>query len=277
MKTLINSLNISFLEKYTGSENNPATILFIHGNSLSKDYFTKQLNSNLNKSFRLIALDLPGHGNSDKCEKYSFPLLVKTVHEFIRKEVSSSLFIVGHSLGGHLASSLLNKVDCLGIFIFGAPPISSPTDFSKAAHPNEAAAGFFKGELEKKERELMERCLFAENYKADFSLPETISCTDPNARIGIANSVINNEMCNEIEILDQNKDCFKILICFKDVLINAEYILKLAQEKNWQNNLYFIENSGHTPQLEQADLFNNLLFNFVKSRFIDANNSAQIH
>lgn len=277
MKTRLNNLDIHFTNSYTGNESNPETILFIHGNSLSSEYFTKQLGSNLNKSFRLIAIDLPGHGKSAKSEEYSFPLLVETVHEFIKKEITSNLFIVGHSLGGHIASSLLNKVNCSGIFIFGAPPISTPSDFSKAAHPNPAAAGFFKGELEKDEQTLMERCLFAENYKVEFSLPETIALTDPNSRIGIASSIMNNEMLNEIEILDQNRERFKILVCFKDVLINADYILKLAQERSWQSNLFFLENSGHTPQLEQADLFNNLLFNFVQSRMIETNTTATIH
>ena len=119
MKIQINNLDINYSETYFGNENNPTTILFIHGNSLSNEYFTKQLNSNLNNHFRLIALDLPGHGNSEKSDHYSFPLLVEVVQEFIKKKITSNFFVVGHSLGGHIASSLLDK----SFSIFTANPV----------------------------------------------------------------------------------------------------------------------------------------------------------
>jgi pimeloyl-ACP methyl ester carboxylesterase len=49
----------------------------LHGNSSCKEAFDRQLNGALGDEFRLIAIDLPGHGASsdaaDPNRTYSFP------------------------------------------------------------------------------------------------------------------------------------------------------------------------------------------------------------
>jgi pimeloyl-ACP methyl ester carboxylesterase len=37
-------------------------VLLIHGNSLSREVFRKQLGGALARKYRLVAFDLPGHG-----------------------------------------------------------------------------------------------------------------------------------------------------------------------------------------------------------------------
>ena len=39
-------------------------VLLIHGNSLSREVFRNQLGGALSRKYRLVALDLPGHGES---------------------------------------------------------------------------------------------------------------------------------------------------------------------------------------------------------------------
>jgi len=46
------------------SEGEGQVVLLIHGNSLSAKSFSKQIDSPLGKKFHLIAVDLPGHGDS---------------------------------------------------------------------------------------------------------------------------------------------------------------------------------------------------------------------
>jgi pimeloyl-ACP methyl ester carboxylesterase len=51
-------------------------VVFIHGNSSSSRVFSRQLDGPLGQRFRLIAVDLPGHGASDDAEDpsaYSLP------------------------------------------------------------------------------------------------------------------------------------------------------------------------------------------------------------
>jgi len=56
----LSSGRLSWIEKNPEADK---TILFIHGNSTSKKIFQKQLTSSLFDQ-RLIAVDLPGHGES---------------------------------------------------------------------------------------------------------------------------------------------------------------------------------------------------------------------
>ena len=53
----------------------PAAVL-IHGNSSSSRAFSRQLDGPMGKRFRLVAVDLPGHGASDNAKDpgaYSLP------------------------------------------------------------------------------------------------------------------------------------------------------------------------------------------------------------
>ena len=48
---------------YFDTEKNKTTLLFIHGSFINKDYWKNQI-SFFSKKYRVIALDLAGHGNS---------------------------------------------------------------------------------------------------------------------------------------------------------------------------------------------------------------------
>ena len=55
----------------TGRRDGP-TVLFIHGFSQNALAWSKQLNSELANDFRLVAMDIRGHGNSDKPPKDAY-------------------------------------------------------------------------------------------------------------------------------------------------------------------------------------------------------------
>jgi len=78
------------------------TIFFIHGAGGNGSYWTKQL-AGIGSSFRVIAPDLPGHGKSGGASCDS----IKAYQEFIKKIASklsdSRFYLVGHSMGGAVA------------------------------------------------------------------------------------------------------------------------------------------------------------------------------
>ena len=83
----------------------PKAVL-LHGNSASSRAFSKQLDGPLGERFRLVALDLPGHGASDDvgdAALYSFKNQAKTARAAIEALGLSDARLVGWSLGGHLA------------------------------------------------------------------------------------------------------------------------------------------------------------------------------
>lgn len=118
---------------------NCPTLLFIHGNSACVEAFEPQLSdSNLSKNFRLIAIDLPGHGESAPAENpehtYSFRGYAEVIAEIIEKLDLENVIVVGWSLGGHIAIELINKENAFckvsklkGLVLTGTPPVSLKT------------------------------------------------------------------------------------------------------------------------------------------------------
>ncbi|HVV42374.1 MAG TPA: alpha/beta fold hydrolase, partial [Nitrobacter sp.] len=62
----------------------PAIVL-VHGNSASTRAFTRQLDSALGETYRIVAFDLPGHGDSDNAAEpastYTIPGYARVLRE----------------------------------------------------------------------------------------------------------------------------------------------------------------------------------------------------
>lgn len=98
----VNGINI-YYEDYPQSTEKPVIVL-IHG-FLSSTFSYRRLIPLLQPNYRVIALDLPPFGKSDKSIKflYSYQNVANTVVEFIKKLKLANVFLVGHSMGGQIA------------------------------------------------------------------------------------------------------------------------------------------------------------------------------
>ncbi len=57
-------------------------------------------------TYHILAFDLPGHGNAEKCNKktdYQPAKLAEKIHEKLSKLEKQSFYLMGHSLGGNIA------------------------------------------------------------------------------------------------------------------------------------------------------------------------------
>ena len=74
-------------------------VLLIHGNSLSREVFRKQLGGVLSRKYRLVAFDLPGHGQSgdalDPSHTYTRPGLACAAIEMLSLLGISEVAVVG--------------------------------------------------------------------------------------------------------------------------------------------------------------------------------------
>lgn len=96
----------------TETSSNKPVLLFLHGNSLCAEVFVKQFNdAQLLAKFRLIAVDLPGHGFSSHSptSEYSFEGYANAILQLIVSLNLANIILVGHSLGGHVAMQLVAK------------------------------------------------------------------------------------------------------------------------------------------------------------------------
>lgn len=113
----------------------------LHANSLSKETFRPQIDA-LKDVRRLIAVDLPGHGDSsngiDPRRTYSIPGYADSFMEALAAIGLQRFIVLGHSLGGHVALEMIAlEAGIEGAMIFGTPPAAST--------PGGFQAGFVSG------------------------------------------------------------------------------------------------------------------------------------
>lgn len=102
-KTLkIEDFNLSYSE---GGVKGAPTVLLVHGFSGSRDNWNRVAHK-LTKKYHVIALDLPGHGDTVTPASFEYTLanLSEVVRKFVTaKGIQKDLHIAGHSLGGGIA------------------------------------------------------------------------------------------------------------------------------------------------------------------------------
>ena len=104
--TTSDGVSLYYLEAGTGKP-----ILMIPGWSQTAEQFRYQL-SGLSDRYRVIAVDLRGHGESDKPEfGYKISRLAKDVHDMIHELDLDEVNILGHSMG---SSVIWNYYDMYG-------------------------------------------------------------------------------------------------------------------------------------------------------------------
>ena len=78
-------------------------IVFLHGHMESAKIW-KQYSSKLSNRFRVIRINLPGHGKSSVFgEVHSMELMADTVRAVLEAEKVDKALLVGHSMGGYVA------------------------------------------------------------------------------------------------------------------------------------------------------------------------------
>ncbi|MCA0370354.1 MAG: alpha/beta hydrolase [Proteobacteria bacterium] len=115
------------------------TLFLIHGNSTSKEYMIRQLDA-LGTTYRMIALDLPGHGESENAQDpdgtYTLGGYAQLCAEVIEKLGLPPVIVVGWSLGGHIAVEMMAQNPGLlrGALIACAPPFTPSGECLKEAY-----------------------------------------------------------------------------------------------------------------------------------------------
>jgi len=87
----------------------PEAIVLIHGWSCNLDNWREQI-PQLSQRARVVAIDLPGHGRSDKPElTYSMELFANAVEAVLRHAGIERAVLVGHSMGTPVARQFYRK------------------------------------------------------------------------------------------------------------------------------------------------------------------------
>lgn len=240
-------------------EENPlcsTSVIFIHGNSQAGSTFLHQLRAPELKDYRLIAIDLPGHGFSGRTENYSIPALVKVIRSFISCMKLEKFVLAGHSLGGHLVLEALKEIRPAGILISGAPPLSKPMDPSVfRSHPQFGI--FYSEKPEASELEALLDDLYntpEERAAGKFEFLQT----DPLFRPALLASIGAGEFVDELAAW-KNFSGVKVLTGGSlDRLINFEGLASAVPEVH-------LLDGGHNIHQQGAAQYNQALLGILRS------------
>ena len=258
---------IAFYESKT--EGQP--IFLLHGNSGSTQIFEKQFSSDLAKNYRLVAIDLPGHGQSeiaeDPLEAYCISGFVKAVKEVVTQLDIPEAIFVGHSLGGHiLIEAAAELPQAAGFLIFGTPPLGIPPAMDRAFFPNPVVGNLFKGELTREEASMtVQAFLRPDQPQVPDFIVSSLLTTDVDMRPYLGQSIGQGKHSDEIEIVKRFEKPLAVFHGAEEQLINGDYFGEITMPTLWENEVKVIPDAGHCPQWEASEIFNDLLVKFTET------------
>lgn len=258
---------------YSDTGRGDNAILFVHGNSLSSASFSPQFSDPILKDFRLIALDLPGHGRSGPANSpesmYTLDGYAGLLAEFVENLQTPKIVICGCSLGGHIAINSLEKLPNLaGLILSGTAPLRSMADFPAAFATTPMIQAFFESDLDEDKLTEMPRML---TNNADpvilEELTAEIRATAPQVRSILATSLGEKGINDETQALDDSGKTVAIVHGLKEAFLNTSYFQSLTIRNLWRNKFQAIDGAGHMPQLEKPSEFNALLRSYASGAF----------
>jgi pimeloyl-ACP methyl ester carboxylesterase len=244
--------------------------LLVHGNSGSRHVWDALLNGPLGARRRLVALDLPGHGDSSPAVFEDDALAALTTALVEVAELSSGharSVVVGHSLGGHLALEALARgglSSLRGICLHGAPPLGSATDFPRAFRPSAVMGTAFEAAPSEA---ALER-LLVEWYGPHRAPPGEARVdflrTQAELRPAIARAIASGKLADERAVVATLSVPIAILNGADDPFIDVDYLASLSAPTLWRGGVQSIENCGHFPQWEQPERYSEGLDAFLR-------------
>ena len=99
-------------------------LVFLHGYLEAKEVW-KPLTEILSRAYRIITIDLPGHGSSGITgEVHTMEFIAEAVREVMRDAGTDRVIIIGHSLGGYaaLAFAAMYPENLAGYVLFHSHP-----------------------------------------------------------------------------------------------------------------------------------------------------------
>ena len=106
-------------------------LVFVHGLACDRTYWDKQV-VYFSKSYKMVAIDLIGHGNSDiGREEYTMAAFGQDVKSVVEKLKLKKVILIGHSMGANVILEAAQIIPDRLVGLIGVDGISSSTGASK--------------------------------------------------------------------------------------------------------------------------------------------------
>ena len=240
-------------------------VLLIHGNSLSREVFRKQLGGALSGKYRLVAFDLPGHGGSsdapDPSRTYTRPGLADAAIEVLDLLRLREVVVVGWSLGGHIAMEMASRFSGLkGLLICGAPPVSRHNmaeGFMPMPHMKLAGQQY----LGPSEIGAFGETIFGGPIPV--ALRRAIERADGLARRTVFEAARSGVGIDQRWLVENCSVPLAVVNGSEDPFINLDYFEVPKYANLWEGRCRRLPGLKHAPFWEAPDVFDELLERFI--------------
>jgi len=244
-------------------------IVMLHPNSCSRLFFKRQMEDRrLTEGFRLIAIDLPGHGDSEKAENptatYTFKGYAGEVVQALRTLDVQECVLLGVSLGGHVVLEAMNQIPGLqGIVLSGTPPVAiSPEGFRQGfkAIPLEKAKLMGKRHFTRKDAEEFASVIAKEPWMVEYTLK-----ADGRARQRLFEWIQEGTGGDQRQLIAETKLPTALIFGENDPASPLDYLQSLKYGNLW--GMHSIKGSDHGVFYKEAEVYNGILLNFLRTIF----------
>jgi len=271
---LSNGHEVAYIDEGKGDK----TLVFIHGLATYSLSWKKNIEY-LKNYYRCIAIDLPGNGYSDRYDQdYSINFFAGAVYDFMMQLQLTNIYLVGHSMGGQIAMTLLiNQPECAKGLILCAPAgFEQFSEFEKSMYHNTIKLLDNFSTDENSLKKTIRSSFYNYPPQADEMVNDLVAILKNHSVKsyrkmidGCIAGMLREPVFNE---LDQIQQPTLIMYGERDALIPNKMIhptttRQIAEEgirKMPHATLEMVPQCGHFLQWERADVVNRLIKEFVE-------------
>lgn len=273
-KTVLDNPKIAYIDQGSGEQ----TIILVHGLASNAGFWRYNI-PELSKKYRVIAVDLPGYGKSQKGDyKYSMSFYADQIKRLIEELKIKNVIYVGHSMGGQIGIKLAIKYpELLSKLILASP--AGFEEFEQGEGDWLRSVMTMKG-VKSTTEEGIRRNLAMNFYiwddKWEWMVEERVRMRKASDFDEFAYTVVRcvNGMLDEptFDKLSLIKTSTLVVYGKYDGLIPNPYLNPGHTSVVFENGakdisnikLVELDNAGHMIQIEKADEFNKAILDFLK-------------
>ena len=263
-------MNFQFLHiddicvRYVDTQSKHDPVLLIHGLGGSIESWINNIYAISSKQLRVIVLDLPGFGFSDKPRiNYTPNFYSEFIVKFLtRLELDSYISVVGCSLGGHIAAEIaLNHPSLISKLVLISPAGALPVSFKGTP----SLRKYIRILKSKSIQEVSKALLSIDDVSTDETFVQTFydKLSTPGAKEAFMSALRGSTYAPRLSRRLHIIKARTLLIWGKnDKIIPVRFIKPFINMENCR--VILLENCGHTPFISRATLFNKIVADFIK-------------
>ncbi|CCE06218.1 putative Similar to chloride peroxidase and to hydrolase [Bradyrhizobium sp. STM 3843] len=240
-------------------------LVLIHGNSTCRDVFRHQLMGRLAEHHRLIAFDLPGHGQSsdapDPARTYTRSGLAEAVVELLERLDVTEAVVLGWSLGGHIGIEMVPRFAGMrGLMVIGTPPVARngmADGFQRSAHMQVAG----QEHLSETEIQSFVDAIFGKS--AEPFMQAAVARADGRFRKTLFEAARAGSGVDQRQIVETSPTPLAVINGSDDRFVKLDYFDALAYANLWEGRCHRLAGLGHAPFWESPRDFDPILERFL--------------